>query len=276
MEISDEISESDVSRAIIEGFTKDLLEFTKTDVIIVGSGPAGMTAAKYLADQGVKTLVIERNIYAGGGFWQGGFLFPKTVVESPGNEVLDDLGIEMDEIKPGLFIADSFKVVSKLLSVAADSGVKLLNSTYVDDVIYKNGRVSGVVVNWFPITQMPKFITCMDPIALEAKIVIDATGHDANIVNRVKEITDQDKFEAKVERRHGAMDVPVAEKEVVEHTEEIYPGLIICGMAVSNVYRTPRMGPIFGGMLLSGKKAAELTLEILKGIKPVSAKKTKD
>ncbi len=276
MEISDEISESDVSRAIIEGFTKDLLDFTKTDVVIVGSGPAGMTAAKYLADEGVKTLVIERNIYAGGGFWQGGFLFPKTVVEAPGNEVIDDLGIEMDEVKPGLFIADSFKVVSKLLSAAADSGVKLLNSTYVDDVIYKNGRVSGVVVNWFPITQMPKFITCMDPIALESKIVIDATGHDANIVNRVKEITDQDTFEAKVERRHGAMDIASAEKEVVEHTEEIYPGLIICGMAVSNVYRTPRMGPIFGGMLLSGRKAAELTLEILKNKKTVPHKKSED
>ncbi len=276
MEISDEISESDVSRAIIEGFTKDLLDFTKTDVVIVGSGPAGMTAAKYLADEGVKTLVIERNIYAGGGFWQGGFLFPKTVVEAPGNEVLDDLGIEMDEVKPGLFIADSFKVVSKLLSAAADSGVKLLNSTYVDDVIYKNGRVSGVVVNWFPITQMPKFITCMDPIALEAKVVIDATGHDANVVTRVKEILDHEKFEAKVERRHGAMDVPKAEKAVVEHTEEIYPGLIICGMAVSNVYRTPRMGPIFGGMLLSGRKAAELTLEILKNKKTVPHKKSED
>lgn len=276
MEIGEGISESDVSRAIIEGFTKDLLEFTKTDVIIVGSGPAGLTAAKYLADAGVKTLVIERNIYAGGGFWQGGFLFPKTVVEDPGQIVLQDMGIEMDEVKPGLFIADSFKVVSGLLSKTAESGAKLLNSTYVDDVIYKNGRVSGVVVNWFPITQMPSFITCMDPIALEAKVVIDATGHEANIATRVKEILDLEKFDAKVERRHGAMNVPKAEREVVEKTGEIYPGLVICGMAVSNVYRTPRMGPIFGGMLLSGQKAAELTLEILKGKKAVSPNKNKD
>ncbi|MFQ6136130.1 MAG: sulfide-dependent adenosine diphosphate thiazole synthase [Candidatus Hydrothermarchaeales archaeon] len=276
MEVGNGISESDVSRAIIEGFTKDLLEYTRTDVVVVGSGPAGLTAAMYLAEQGVKTLIIERNIYAGGGFWQGGYLFPKTVVEAPANEILEDLGVKMEEVKSGLFVADSFKVVSRLLSRTADAGAKLLNSTYVDDVIYKDGRVSGVVVNWFPITQMPKFITCMDPIALEAKVVIDATGHEANIATRVKEILDLEKDVAKIERRHGAMHVTEAEKAVIENTGEIYPGLIICGMAVSNVYRTPRMGPIFGGMLLSGRKAAELTLEILKGKKVIAQKKSED
>jgi thiamine thiazole synthase len=253
-----DISEADVSRAIIEGFTKDLLGHTSTDVIIVGSGPAGLTAAHFLSKLGVKTLIIERNIYAGGGFWQGGFLFPKTVVEAPGQEILEELGIFMEEVKPGLYMADSFKVVSKLLSATSESGAKLLNSTYVDDVVYKNGRISGVVVNWFPITQMPSFITCMDPIALESKVVIDATGHEANIASRVAKIVG---LEIK---GHGAMDIGDAETKVVKNTKEIYPGLITCGMASASVFGTPRMGPIFGGMLLSGKKAAELALGILK------------
>ncbi|HRU40070.1 MAG TPA: ribose 1,5-bisphosphate isomerase, partial [Candidatus Goldiibacteriota bacterium] len=34
-------------------------------------------------------------------------------------------------------------------------------------------------------------------------------------------------------------------------------------MSCNAVYGAPRMGPVFGGMLLSGKKVAELLLERL-------------
>ncbi len=49
-----------------------------------------------------------------------------------------------------------------------------------------------------------------------------------------------------------------------EGTREIYAGLYVCGMASSAVAGTPRMGPIFGGMLLSGKKVADLIIDKLK------------
>jgi thiamine thiazole synthase len=45
---------------------------------------------------------------------------------------------------------------------------------------------------------------------------------------------------------------------VVSHTREVYPGLIVAGMAANAVAGEHRMGPIFGGMLLSGERAAEL------------------
>ena len=50
----------------------------------------------------------------------------------------------------------------------------------------------------------------------------------------------------------------------VSGTKEIYPGLYVCGMAASAVSGTPRMGPIFGGMLMSGKKVAEEIIAKLK------------
>jgi ribulose 1,5-bisphosphate synthetase/thiazole synthase len=52
----------------------------------------------------------------------------------------------------------------------------------------------------------------------------------------------------------------VAEKKVLENTREVYPNLYVCGMAANAVFGGPRMGPIFGGMLLSGKKVAELAI----------------
>ena len=38
----------------------------------------------------------------------------------------------------------------------------------------------------------------------------------------------------------------------------------MCGMAASAVSGTPRMGPIFGGMLMSGKKVADEIIARLK------------
>ena len=42
-------------------------------------------------------------------------------------------------------------------------------------------------------------------------------------------------------------------------TGEIYPGLVIAGMSVTETHGLARMGPTFGSMLFSGMKAAEIT-----------------
>jgi len=56
----------------------------------------------------------------------------------------------------------------------------------------------------------------------------------------------------------------VGEREIIENTREVYPGLIVAGMAANTAFGSPRMGAIFGGMLLSGKRAAEVALDILR------------
>ena len=63
------------------------------------------------------------------------------------------------------------------------------------------------------------------------------------------------------------MSVEESEAGVVSKTGEVYPGLYLAGMSVASVYHLPRMGPIFGGMIQSGKKAAEMIYERLQSAK---------
>ncbi len=263
-------SEIHVTRTIVSEFMEDFLQnILDTDIVIVGSGPCGVTAAKYAAELGHKTLMIERNIYGGGGMWQGGYLLPKNTVIAPAHKILEECGVRLKEVENGLYVCDSFEMVSKMLAAACDAGAKLLNSTNVEDLVLKENHVEGVVIQWYPVQMMPKFITCMDPIAIRAKVVIDATGHDSFLVKRLSE----QRVGIPVPKGCGSLWVDEAEKQTVELTQEIYPGLIVAGMSATSTYGAPRMGPTFGGMLLAGKKAAELAHEKIIGVRVKSSGK---
>ncbi|MBU4149510.1 MAG: ribose 1,5-bisphosphate isomerase, partial [Candidatus Omnitrophica bacterium] len=121
----------------------------------------------------------------------------------------------------------------------------------------RNGKVEGVVINWTPVSALPRQITCVDPVSMESKVVIDATGHDAHVC---KSLEKRGMIKLK---DFGPMDANSSEDLVVEKTGEIFPGLFVSGMAVSTAYGIPRMGPTFGGMLLSGKRVAKLAKEKL-------------
>ncbi len=258
------LSEIHVTRTIMNEFLDDFNEnILDSDIVIVGSGPCGVTAAKYAAELGHKTVIIERNIYGGGGMWQGGYLMPKNTVQAPAHEILEECGVRIKNAGDGLYVCDSFEMVSKMLASACDAGAKLLNSTNVEDLVLKEDHVDGVVIQWYPVQMMPKFITCMDQIAIRSKVVIDATGHDSFLVRRLSE----QRQGIPVPKGCGSLWVDEAEKQTVDLTHEIYPGLIVAGMSATSTYGAPRMGPTFGGMLLAGKKAAELAHEKIMGLK---------
>jgi thiamine thiazole synthase len=250
--------EKEVTRAIVGEFAREFIAYVETDVLIIGGGPAGLMAGRDLCRAGKRVLVIERNNYLGGGFWLGGYLMNKVTVRSPAEKELDELGVPHHEVSPGLHIADGPHACSKLIAAACDAGVKFANMTVFDDVVLReNNRVAGAVINWTPVSALPREITCVDPVALESKLVIDATGHEACVVRKLEE---RGLIKAP---GYGAMWVERSEDLVVEHTGEAHPGLIVAGMAVSTTYGLPRMGPTFGAMLLSGKRAAEVALEKL-------------
>ena len=252
------VTESQVTKAIVTEFGKAIDYHAESDVIIVGGGPSGLMAGKELANKGVKVLIIERNNYLGGGFWIGGYLMNTITIRAPAHQVLDELGIPYKEYSKNLFTTTGPHACSKLIAAACDAGVHILNMTRFDDIVIReNNRVGGVVINWSPVAALPRELTCVDPIALESKIVIDATGHDAVVAKKLEER----KLLETV--GYGAMWVEQSEGLVVEHTTEAHPGLIVVGMAVSTTYGLPRMGPTFGSMLLSGKKGADIAYGLL-------------
>ena len=257
------MDEVTISRAIIESYTKELLDALELDVAIVGAGPAGMTAGFYLAQAGVNVAIFERRLSIGGGIWGGGMMFNKLVVQDSGKSVLDDLGVASVEYQPDYHIVSAIEMASTMCSRAVKAGARVFNLISVEDVVIREAdRVSGLVINWSAVQMANLHI---DPLAVRSRLVIDATGHACEVCHLVV-----NKVGGRLRTPDGtvmgerSMWAEVAEQTIPEHTVEVYPGLLVAGMAANAAFGAPRMGPIFGGMLLSGQRAAELSMELLK------------
>lgn len=251
-------SENVISAAIIQQFCRKLTDHLNVDVAMVGAGPSALTAAYYLAKEGVRVALFERNLAPGGGVWGGGMLFNEVVVQEDALFILDDFGINRQEIESakGFYTVDSVELASGLVYNAVHAGAKIFNAVSVDDVIFKNERIGGLVINWAPVMRQGMHV---DPLTIVSRIVLDATGHPSTIVNLAL-----NKAKIKIQTPTGGiigerpMWVDSGEVSTVESTAEYYPGLFACGMSSNNIMGGYRMGPIFGGMLKSGKKAAEI------------------
>jgi len=248
-----------ISRAITNSFVTDFLDAMEVDIAIAGAGPAGMTAAYYAAKEGVKTAVFERGLRVGGGMPGGGMMFNRIVVQDEGKQILDEFGVQTREYEKGFFVADALETISTICSRAIKAGARMFNLISVEDVmIREEDRITGLVLNWSAVSLANLHV---DPLAVRAKAVIDATGHSSEICHIVVR-----KIGPKLKTKTGKvigekpMWAEVGERELIENTREVYPGLFVAGMAANAAHGSPRMGAIFGGMLLSGKKATELAM----------------
>jgi thiazole biosynthesis enzyme len=251
-----------ITKAIVETFYKKFLKYSEVDVAIAGGGPAGLCAAYYLAKEKAKVALFERKLSVGGGMWGGGMMFNELVVGEEGKRILEEIGVEYECFQKGYYTADTIECISTLCSKALKAGVKVFNLTSVEDVMLKDENICGLVLNWSAVELAGLHV---DPLTIRAKYLVEATGHPAELVKIIVK-----KIGPKLLTSTGdivgekSMWADRGEKEVVENSKEVFPRVYVVGMAANAVYGSHRMGPIFGGMLLSGEKVAK---EIIKKLK---------
>lgn len=174
-------------------YSKSLPIVAEPDVLVCGTGVAGIGAGVAAARQGASVLAVDRAGFAGGFFTNIiGSAFDGFVYEETGRPVVGGLVFEMLErmgvIEPGTGPGLAFNVNGdftevekhpdrliprtdperfKLASdrILTESGVNLLFHTQVADVITQQGRIESVILS-----------NKSGLVAVKPKVVIDCTG----------------------------------------------------------------------------------------------------
>ena len=165
--------------------------YKKVDVLVAGSGSAGLAATVCAARNGADVLVVERNSFLGGQasasyqVWFGGATDILTGFSKEFAERLDDIGAaklleryRTQTAETGIFPLtyhisvdpEEWKYVAS--DMVEESGAKMLTNTWVVDAIVENQEIKGVIIENKSGRQ-----------AILADVVIDATG-DADIAAR--------------------------------------------------------------------------------------------
>jgi len=277
------IREATVSRAMTSRYFKDMDSYAESDVVIIGAGSAGLSCAYEISKlrPDVKIAIIEQNVSPGGGAWLGGQLFSAMVIRKPAHNLLNELQIPYEDEGDYVVVKHAALFTSTLLSkVLQMPNIKLFNATAAEDLIVREDTsrevvgggkyIGGVVTNWTLVTLHHDTQSCMDPNVIEAKVVVSSCGHDgpmgAHSVKRLASLGMVPHVPGM-----GALDMNTAEDKIVNNTREVVPGLVLAGMELSEVDGSPRMGPTFGAMFISGQKAAHVALSVLKKREAASA-----
>src|SRR5262245_25061833 len=163
------------------------------DVIIVGAGAAGLTAAIGLARAGCSVVAVEAAAFPGAENWSGCVYFCENLVHPAilGPEGVEALAWERRLVERGFFASDGYALLGvkyrdpaafrhcytvlrpiydhHLAQIAQRYGAAVMTNTTVESLIRDEGRVIGV---------------CTQRAPLYADLVYLAEGHASHLVTR--------------------------------------------------------------------------------------------
>jgi len=190
------MSESKVE--FVRETARNIPVYKKVDVVVCGSGSAGLAAAVCAARNGANVLLVERNSFLGGQstasyqVWFGGATDILTGFSREMAQRLDDLGAARlleryrtqtpeTGIAPLSYHITIDPEVWKFLAydLVEESGVRMITNTWAVDAIVENKEVKGIIIENKSGRQ-----------AILADVVIDATG-DADIAARAGVLIDK-------------------------------------------------------------------------------------
>ncbi|RLI25653.1 MAG: FAD-dependent oxidoreductase [Candidatus Hecatellales archaeon] len=245
----------------------------KFDVIVVGAGPAGSTAAYMLAKEGLSVLLVERGRQAGAKNMTGGIIysrivhevFPRFWEEAPVERAITSYNIVFLNGRSALTLnfkcprfADppynAFSVLRAkfdqwMAGKAEEAGAMIVTGATVDDLVMEDGKVKGIRSGGDEIF---------------ADVVIDAEGAKSLLVEK-----------AGLRGDFNPADVSVGVKEVVELPEEVIDERFAVGKGEGAAFTLigGLQGVVGGGFLYTNKSS--LSLGIVARIDSLMEKKVK-
>ena len=150
-------------------FTKVLPVQGTYDVVVSGSGPAGICAAVSAARQGSKVCLIERYGSVGGNLSVGhvGPILGMVGEGTMRTEMVNLLNVPDNDMTGEVAIAHDMEKAKTVLAnlINAEKNITVLLQTMVSDVVLEGNRIKGLVISGKEGLQV-----------VEGKVVIDSTG----------------------------------------------------------------------------------------------------
>ena len=178
----------------------------ETDVLVIGGGPSGVTAAISAGRAGARTTIVERYNHLGG-LWTGGLVLPllsthalnrsgqqQKVIHGIPDEIaqrLKDMGMAIHEVDPVIDPEATKYVLEKMVQ---EAGINMLYHCWMSNIIVENETIKAVIIE-----------SKSGRKAIMPKVVVDCTG-DGDVFHLAGESYEEMKYHIGLVSRLGNID----------------------------------------------------------------------